>query len=960
MSLAAGYKQQGNDEFKTGRFTSDPIYPSNLSAALYETGDYAGCVSAILRSWKLLNSQRDARRDLVIRLSSRLAKALCFSARSNPSSRLAFELHATDIKELKEFCLTSSSGASSSPATEELRRAWQDWETAESEVAALAQKGDLCLAAFSRLPLFMKPLDDAKEYYTIGHDVVIDLTAGWGSDSGNDPLKIDMLPSEKLPHVSFLFGGVGDGLYQAYKKLSAKKRSIFHTHLTLLDIHPTAIARDLCMLTLLHELSITTEPIIRAEIKATLMYSFCAAVMPGYCYDRLMTVVKDLTRELSKSPPALPAWLHVEVNTIPVVLLALDYWTRAQKTTRKMLANHTYMTPEAQWSQRAQALGSGGDGGDFRTQLRDSFTEQRCAIEATLRGLSDAQLLQMQWLPQGMTAREGRAFVNSNMEMLVNMMQQMVSTGKVPTNEQDWYKLTKVFLPPAELRGRHPSFQKAWSTMTQGADDVERSLARKINSHIENEWRTNITLFDSNYDSPKYYPGGDGYKTLSGDVFEPVNHIEDFNQRNKTRPKGPLKNDANATAWDTFNAFFDEISNALKGLEGHITVELIAGGLSEELAKMRLGGDVTRPASFPRKYTRMWLSNVPDYTHGPMNMALYVVPSLHEDQPAGASCNCLLNTGSWSNDDHYFYTYTQLLPKDVPRYLGCKVIRSQAVMDVLVLGPLPLPRPLSDLASRDELTTWLTRVLFNTLIPGRTRLPPENVRLPNNLVAFFGLLVHLHRVGFPAHWLSGFLARMLSGSMVSDIAPYGEVWPIPLDDMRRRVPSRRVRTDPWIVEFENIVATAYYAIPFPVASTLPPSFSCEPEDILVWEAKVTATLPFSTSWNPFMGYGSPYEPVTRLLFYKPSADAPGTLISGMPRIFEGAASPPPGTFFVLTAQELVQYDTRIRFRLSKRRVESMQAEKWSMVAYRQDTGQQATRPVSAAQWTPVGKGADAA
>ncbi len=40
------------------------------------------------------------------------------------------------------------------------------------------------------------------------------------------------------------------------------------------------------MLTLLHELSTTSEPLVRAEIKATLMYSFCAAVMPAYCYDR--------------------------------------------------------------------------------------------------------------------------------------------------------------------------------------------------------------------------------------------------------------------------------------------------------------------------------------------------------------------------------------------------------------------------------------------------------------------------------------------------------------------------------------------------------------------------------------------------------------------------------------------------------------------------------------------------
>lgn len=39
-----------------------------------------------------------------------------------------------------------------------------------------------------------------------------------------------------------------------------------------------------------------------------------------------------------------------------------------------------------------------------------------------------------------------------------------------------------------------------------------------------------------------------------------------------------------------------------------------------------------------------------------MNIAQYVVPSLQDGQQAGASCNCLLNTGAWRNDDDYFYT----------------------------------------------------------------------------------------------------------------------------------------------------------------------------------------------------------------------------------------------------------------------------------------------------------------
>ncbi|KAI0649800.1 hypothetical protein C8Q79DRAFT_923284 [Trametes meyenii] len=855
-AAAAAFKQQGNDFFKSGQFVracelyakaekanpSDPVYPSNLSAALYEAGDYAGCISAVLRSWKLLSSQQDPKRGLVVRLSSRLAKALCLAARADPGSRSDFDSRKAEIEELKSFCLKSADSVSGA-SSEEISRIWEDWETAKGELDDSVQKGAACSSALSRLPLFMKPLltssptmprDDAKEYYSIGHDAVIDLTVGWGEDRGNDPLNINKFSLEKLSQISFLYGGVGDGrhalgtvagLYQAYKKLPGSKQSAFHAHLTLLDIHPTAITRDLCMLMLLHELNSATDALARTEIKATLMYCFCGAAMPGYCYDRLMQVVKDLTTRLSSSPHSIPDFLHVEANSIPPVLDALDYWRRTQKSTRTMLGCHQYSNPHERWAARDMAIRGGGDRSGLRSELRDRFSEQRSQIETMFRTLPENQLLQLPWMPPEIrTGRDARKFVDSNMDMLVNMIQQMSTTGRVPTHEQAFYEHVKVFFPPPELWGRHPGFKQAWETFMNG-EDINQAIERKVTAHIEREWKTNITLFDSSYSDPKYHPGGDGYKNMTGDVFEPVGFVEEFSRRNKPSQAGPIKNEVTSTAWNAFKVFFEEVAAALQGLNGHLTLELISGGLSEELTKMRYKGDVTRPAAFPRKYTRMWLSNVPDYTHGPMNMAIYVVPNLQDDPQAGASCNCLLNTGSWVSDEQYFYTYSQLVSKDVPRFLGCRVIKSQAVMDVLVLGALPLPRPLSELASREELTPWLTRVLFNTLIPGRSRPPPENVRLPHTLVAFFGLLVHLHRVGFPAHWLSEFLARVLSGSMVSDIAPYAGIWPIPLEDMYRRVSSRRVRVDPWLIEFENIIATAYYAIPFPVASILPSGFS---------------------------------------------------------------------------------------------------------------------------------------
>ncbi|KAI9060048.1 hypothetical protein FKP32DRAFT_1679333 [Trametes sanguinea] len=977
--VAAEFKKKGNDAFKAGNFAKavnlyskasvanhlrlraeksdpkDPVYPSNLSAALFEAGDYVACVDAVVRAFKLLKGQQNSSDNpsLLIRLSSRLAKALLNSVQSDPESLTTLKKYEPEYLELKESAFATPSSAAS---TSDLSRVWSDWESFELQLEDRPRKIDACLREFSKLPPFMKPLDDAKEYYAIGHDPVIDLTVGFGSDTmrGDGSLNISKLPLERLSQFAFLFGGVGRhafgtlaGLFKEYKQLSANRKAAFHAHLTLLDIHPTAIARDLCMLVLLNDFNTAAKSLVRTEIKATLMYMFCGLAMPAYCYDRIMNTAKSLCEKLTEHPPALPSWLHVESKSIPAILRSLDYWINTEKSVTTVLAQEgSYNLDE-----ELDAFTAGGGAG-FQSEIKARYDDQRNQIEKMFRELSDDQLLALPWIPRGSTAAQARTIIESNMSELVSSMQELRTTGKMPTHERDWYKRAKVFLPPAELRSRHPGFEPAWRKLAAGGD-ISPAEVRKISTHVAEQWKANITLYDAMYNDPKYHPGGDGYRTQSGDAFEPVNFIENFVNRHKPRKNGPITNSADTLAWDIFSAFFDEIAKAIEGLGDHVTVELIVGGLSEELAKMRTKADVTRPEVFPRKFTRMWLSNVPDYTHGPMNMALYVVPNLQDAPEAGASCNCLLNTGSWEKDDNYFYNYTHLLVKDVPRYLGCRVIHPEAVMDVLVLGPLSLPRPRSELASRDELTNWLTRVLFNTFLPGKPRLPPQNVRLPHNLVAFFELLMHLSRVGFPAHWLSEFLARVLSGGMVSDIAPYTGFLPMPLSEMRRRVASRRVRTDPWLVEFENIIATAYHAVPFPISHALPEDFSRDGEDIGVWEVRTTPTQPFTIMWAFFSGNGSPYEPTARLLFYKPSQTTPTEVIKNLPSVFEGAKSPAPGSFFILTAQDVMQYDTRIRFRLSKRRVEKMKEEKWAMLAYRQDTGLQAIKPIPVSRWVLV-------
>ncbi len=281
-----------------------------------------------------------------------------------------------------------------------------------------------------------------------------------------------------------------------------------------------------------------------------------------------------------------------------------------------------------------------------------------------------------------------------------------------------------------------------------------------------------------------------------------------------------------------------------------------------------------------------------------------------------------------------------LLHEEVPRYLACRLIDARPVLDILTLGSQSYPRPLSELATRDEITTWLTRLLFNTFIPGHTKFRPANVRLPHNLVAFFAILMYLHRIGYPAHWLSEFLARILSGKMHSDIRQYDDFYPIPVSERTVRVKPRTVRTDPWLVEFETILATAYHGIPFPIATVLPPDFSRHASDIAMWEVAVTPAQLFST--RPMFNFGSPYDPRAQLLVYRSDIVSGSTLIDDVQKVFEGRATRAPGTFFVLTALEYVHYVERIRFKLSRRRVERMKREsaRWSVIAYRNDTLQQ--------------------
>jgi hypothetical protein len=262
------------------------------------------------------------------------------------------------------------------------------------------------------------------------------------------------------------------------------------------------------------------------------------------------------------------------------------------------------------------------------------------------------------------------------------------------------------------------------------------------------------------------------------------------------------------------------------------------------------------------------------------------------------------------------------------------------IMGIVSLGTQTLPRPITELATRAELTRWLTRVLLYTCVPGSPGMQMIRVRMPNNLVAFVRLLVHLHAVGYPAHWLAEFLQTILSDSLVTDVAPYLGNFPIPLSDLSRSVPARRVRLDPWLAEFENILVTARVGMPFAVM--LPADFATAHTDIVIYEA---AVQPKGPDLGPMFATVPVQDPVVDILFYKPSKTLTvDALVRLIPSILEGrTVEPLRGTLCLLSSQEMVDIPGRkVSWRLSRDRVKRMRAEGWVMVVCRTDTHEAGT------------------
>jgi hypothetical protein len=130
------------------------VYPSNLSAALYETGDYLGSVQAIFRSWKILSQGSNP--TLALKLSIRMAKALIQGVRGGSVTSDVLKDNAQIIDQLE--AVAQQQPASASPSIPDHIRVWKDWKQLENEAGDRKEAALQARSRLSRLPVFRKPV----------------------------------------------------------------------------------------------------------------------------------------------------------------------------------------------------------------------------------------------------------------------------------------------------------------------------------------------------------------------------------------------------------------------------------------------------------------------------------------------------------------------------------------------------------------------------------------------------------------------------------------------------------------------------------------------------------------------------------------------------------------------------------------------------------------------------------
>ncbi|KAF5319697.1 hypothetical protein D9619_008661 [Psilocybe cf. subviscida] len=843
-------------------------------------------------AWKLYHNRQSVLPIddvFALKLATRYAKAKVNAMYDKGSSFHHTASNNTDEEEIEKFARDDSRLDVADSKVKDMREAWQQLRAARGSCAEHTEQectvGQRTAAARRRLralPNYKSSAEPTLEYYTFSHDPAKSLLNGL-SGGKNDQYVLDTKAFKKTDEWSFLFGGSADG------------RHAFATLQHFLGMKKKRSTAELAIhLTLV---DVHPAPLARTLVVFALLQKILTAKANG---DEGQYILLHATLFYMYNWHFMPDYFR-------------DIFLRACHDLIQDLTNdaHTLLPFLHIDSQSLDAI---------LTVLRYWSQPLNKSVARMMNDINASPVFdEIEGLPP-----------------LPGMGKKSRKPGPRKPNayddyegEKDVFLLLPVLLPPKSLVSRHPAVAELTRTYATSSAPTAAAKAKK---EVLKTWQLNPSIFVNGY-------------TI--DIPNPFNNIDGYAKAVKEfQLKSPPTFCSGSNSFDITAQYFEIVADAIEALRDGLKIEILLGDVISGVPRLLEGDLATRPDSFPKEYTRMWLSNVPDYTHGFLSTTIYLLRYLQPGQLAIS--NILLNSGVWRSMVDFCYSHALLHPIDFPRFLGCEVIYTRMqTWDEMALKAMPLPRQIHRLASKKELHDWLARLLLCILRNGEYRGAPTRVPMPANLGMFFHLLVHLCRVGFPAHWIGDFVQALVSNTLLTDARPYVGQLPITSEYIQQKNPVIKVNLSPWRANLEVIVASTKASLPFAVS--LPPEFPTF-ADIFLYSARITPAL-----LMPWMDTFSEFTNTLGMILYKPHGAVNGDSIAwSIAHIIDGRSTIKGAEAQIILSLEQVNIAKgEVSWRMSKQWYDKMRSEVWTMVIYRDDSHAAVTTPLPAAKWHKV-------
>lgn len=575
--------------------------------------------------------------------------------------------------------------------------------------------------------------------------------------------------SEKV--ISGLFCGVGDArnllltlaFIGAVEKRKASEKKF---HFTLLDLKPAVFARDLLLLQLLSDL--VSEPKAKSrETLVALSYMFGAQIMPKWAFDRLQHAIDTVLRLLGKEDSDVMDMIFVP------------------STSRSEIRHHLET-----WKQNPQPWYT-------TAKLREQGLEH-----------------------------SSKRWSNEN-EPPEDFSNNMPPGCEDSGTDAQGYRLMGNMMPPTDLLDKHePRLARLCTAYGKLGSNA---ATQDITQYLDSEWQPNVTLVDVDYEMKR-----EGRHRPLMD-FQPHEIVRDlFGYLPLTmiqRSHGVLNH---------FVAFFQFVAQSVAPIRPKVTIEFVVGEMTDTFERLSHGflrheyGKMGKldPSMFPSKFDAVHMSNIPDYVGGPLTTFLHGLPLLRNDSSEMMSM-VLRNTTVWTTHDQFLAEYTLLADRRrIYDHFGTDMSDKSKATEKQLSGMMmnsggcvmalkynwkrghAFPLPWSKLLTRQEMKKWVYANFLKLCLPFKREVAGNDLVIaPLNMTTFLHLVVHLHRVGYPAHWLGEVLATLYEGEITTTArVPITLITDV--DQARHVYPLQKLCMQPFTAEFGTLLAIWRPLLPF--------------------------------------------------------------------------------------------------------------------------------------------------